>query len=240
MKTVNRSIILLVLGLITSSCTIPRMSLSDDLASNADEYAVKGKQGWLIKQKLSFGDYVTDKVKRGWTSSYQTEFVLRFQGAKEKLQFTSTAPDGSSTNVYCLAKITEKELPLLDYWFSVTLKQEDIFSGQIVARDGVWDFIVYNTNNRNAFQDSNGVLKKDNREIYISNVRTIEDKNSFLTKGLIYGYTLQENGRDLAAVETINNGRVFLRRDLSPDMRHLLQNMTAALLLRSNLSDDVN
>lgn len=226
--------------LLISACTIPKMTLSNDLAANADEYAVKGKQGWLVKQKLSFGDYVTEKVKRGWTSSYQTEFVVKFQGAKERLQFTSAAPDGSQTDVFCIAKVTEKELPLLDDWFSISLKHEDIFSGAIVTKDGDWEFIVYNTNNRNAFEGSNGVLRKGDREIYISDVRSINGKNSFLTKGIIYGYTLYENGKELAAVETINNGRVFLRRNLPPDLRHILQNMSAALLLRSDLSGDLD
>jgi hypothetical protein len=226
----------LLLFLLSNACTLPKMLVPDDLASNAQLLPVKGKQGWMIKQKLSFGDYVTDKVKRGWTSSYHAGFVLKFQGAKQKLFFASTAPNGKKTEVFCLNKVKEEELPLSD-WFSIPLSMEDVFSGSIVTGGDAWDFVVYNPNNRNALQASSGLLRNGIREITITEVNKMEGKNSALSQFMIYGYVLRENGKPLAAVETINNGRVWLRNDLSDDQRHLLQNMAAALLLRADLNE---
>ena len=51
-------------------CTPFKLSVSDELKSSHDEYHVKGRQGILIKQKLSFGDYSTTHVRRSWTKGH--------------------------------------------------------------------------------------------------------------------------------------------------------------------------
>lgn len=64
----------------------PAMMINDTLVNDAQVLPVEGRQGWMIKQQLSFGPYQSEEVKRGWTFSYDIPFLLRFQGAKEKLQ----------------------------------------------------------------------------------------------------------------------------------------------------------
>lgn len=230
---------ILLVFLLVNACTVPKMLVPDDLATDAQIYPVEGRQGWMIKQKLSFGNYVTDKVKRGWTSSYSAGFVLKFQGAKQKLFFASTAPNGDKTEVFCLNKVKEEELPLGD-WFSIPLSMEDVFSGSIVTGGDAWDFVVYNPNNRNALQASTGLLRNGRQEISITEVNKMEGTNPALSQFMIYGYVLKENGKPIAAVETVNKGRVWLRNNLPDDKRHLLQNMAAALLLRADLNDAEN
>jgi len=43
------------------------MSVSHVLKTNNDEYKVKERTRILIKQKLGFGEYRTEWVKRNWT-----------------------------------------------------------------------------------------------------------------------------------------------------------------------------
>src|SRR5262245_45649579 len=55
------------IGLMIVSCTSAKIALEDTNWNNVQELKVKGRQGLLINQKLSFGDYRTVSVKRSWT-----------------------------------------------------------------------------------------------------------------------------------------------------------------------------
>ena len=49
------------------SCTSAKMAVDKDNWNNIEALSVKGRQGILINQKLSFGDYKTVSIKRSWT-----------------------------------------------------------------------------------------------------------------------------------------------------------------------------
>ena len=56
-----------------TSCTAAKVSVPDAFSKQATKMEVKGLNGWMINQQLSFGPYQTSKIKRGWdfTSSFQ-------------------------------------------------------------------------------------------------------------------------------------------------------------------------
>ena len=58
---------LLAFALITSCCT-SNIAVSENLRQNSSVVEVKGNAGILINQKISFGDFHTTPVKRGWTN----------------------------------------------------------------------------------------------------------------------------------------------------------------------------
>ena len=100
-------------------CTPLNMSVSDDLKVNANEYAVKGRQGILIKQKLSFGEYNTTKVKRSWLRSTSSQdaiawgdngkggwvhmIALEYIDKKQTLNFSLSDAQNTS-EAYCVSK----------------------------------------------------------------------------------------------------------------------------------------
>ena len=62
------------------SCTAAKVSVPEQFSNDASKMHVKGLNGWMINQKLSFGNYQTSSVKRGWDfgSSFQhTKFFLK-------------------------------------------------------------------------------------------------------------------------------------------------------------------
>lgn len=63
---------------------------------NSSVYKARGKNGWQINQVISFGEYKTGKIKRGWTFSYDIPFILSFKGAKEKMDFQQLDYKGNS------------------------------------------------------------------------------------------------------------------------------------------------
>ena len=117
----------IVLGLLVS-CTAAKVSLPTQFSSQATKLDVKGLNGWMINQKLSFGNYQTSSVKRGWdfSSSVQfTKFGLRPEemllrvinidtdkrnlSQRNKFQYTLTDGNGI-TEIYATEKFKENDL----------------------------------------------------------------------------------------------------------------------------------
>jgi len=48
------------------SCSSAKLSVPEKFSSQATQMQVKGINGWQVNQQLSFGNYQTSKIKRGW------------------------------------------------------------------------------------------------------------------------------------------------------------------------------
>jgi hypothetical protein len=87
---------------------------------------VKGRQGILIKQKLSFGDYATERVDRSWTKGSSWTIgaakrtlevpdatnIISYDHIKRKqtLRFASVHPSGAAADVYAVTKVNAREI----------------------------------------------------------------------------------------------------------------------------------
>ena len=60
-------VLVLILSAVLIQCSPVKLSLSREDMDNLSEYDVKGRNGLLIKQQLSFGNYYTSTVNRSWT-----------------------------------------------------------------------------------------------------------------------------------------------------------------------------
>ena len=175
------------------SCRTAELPIHDDLKSNIEVFEVKGKQGPQIGQTLSFGDFKTSKVKRGWTLGYSIPFIVRFQGAKEKLSFSQFTSNGNSAEVALVSKFRETEYaPAKDY-FSVSLNYKNYFAGGIKLNnsDDSWDFIVYNVDgaSRNLKQNTSvGLVRNSDTQIDIKGIRELQESSQFITQNNVYGY----------------------------------------------------
>ena len=56
------------------ACHTPELVLDPSLSAGA--MPVKGRNGLQIGQVIRYGDYTTDKVRRGWTKGYDIPFIL--------------------------------------------------------------------------------------------------------------------------------------------------------------------
>lgn len=80
--------ILIYALIILSSCTAAKVQVPSQFSSQATRMPVKGINGWQIGQKLTFGQYQTSVIKRGWdfTASLQyTKFRIRPEEALLKV-----------------------------------------------------------------------------------------------------------------------------------------------------------
>jgi hypothetical protein len=110
------------------SCTAAKLSVPTSFGEQATRMPVKGIDGWQVNQKLSFGNYTTSKIKRGWdfnSSVSHTKFRISPKEAvlkvfdintekntntqKNKFQYTVES-NGLMTEVYATEKFKEKQL----------------------------------------------------------------------------------------------------------------------------------
>ncbi|GEO11208.1 hypothetical protein SAE01_37040 [Segetibacter aerophilus] len=133
---------------------------------------VRGLNGWMINQKLTFGSYETSRVKRGWdfSGSFQyTKFRIRPEEAllkvlhididnkslKQRNNFQYTIENGdAAAEVYATEKFSEKQLVYKSnnpYIGSVskTKKYEYAFTAGIIPltskNNAPWSLVLINT-----------------------------------------------------------------------------------------------
>lgn len=110
------------------SCTAVKVSVPEAFARQSDKMHVSGLNGWMINQQLSFGQYTTSKVKRGWdfSSAFQhtkwrmspEEMILKaFQvdtdkkNLNQRNKYQYTIYDGrQEAAVFATEKFEEKQL----------------------------------------------------------------------------------------------------------------------------------
>lgn len=239
MKTVQKILVLSVIAVLTA-CSVPHMAVDNQLQSASAPMAVKGRNGWLINQKLAFGEYRTGKVNRSWTKAYDIPFIIRFSGAKERLSYTITDGSGNEAETFAMAKLSQKDLPLFNKLFEVNLDWKDVFSGTVALEQGRkhYDFVVANLNQNNWFREAAGFIRYQDGEIDIQPVKNLDNGQRMLAQQAP-GFQFVYRGETIGAVETLNEGRIWIKDGLPADLRLALASVSAALLLRSELQDKV-
>ncbi|MGZ8537390.1 MAG: hypothetical protein ACXWV9_03955 [Flavisolibacter sp.] len=110
------------------SCSSAKLSVPQKFSSQATQMPVKGINGWQVNQQLSFGNYQTSKIKRGWdftASVSHTKFrispeeaVLRVfdistdkNSNYQRNKFQYTLEDGTlMAEIFATEKFNEKQL----------------------------------------------------------------------------------------------------------------------------------
>jgi hypothetical protein len=152
------------------SCTTVKVAVPESFGNKATSMEVKGLNGWMIKQKLTFGNYTTSPIKRGWDfsrSASHTKFLLRPEEAlikvfnvdtykgrnQQRHNFNYTIEDESSfAEIFATEKFSEKELLYKSNnpWIgdaSKTLKYEYAFTAAILPlkeKKAPWSLVLIN------------------------------------------------------------------------------------------------
>gem|GEM_PF-411154 len=249
-NTNSSGVLMLLLGLVACllivGCRTAQLAVNDDLKSVATEYAVKGRQGFQIGQVLTFGDYKTSKVNRGWTKSYSLPFVVNFSGAKEKMAFDMFAPDGHTASVAFVSKFRAADISPFGDYFSINIMNDNVFGGGIQLNDSreSWEFVVNNVDGWSNSLKNNTLgfvrSKVDHLQIDIIGIRELEGASKMMTIMNVYGYEFQMDGKVIGTVSTINNGKVWIKDNLHPDLKLVLASVSSGLMLRYNMMEAAN
>ena len=167
-----RHIILFIAIVAMSSCTTAKLSVPEEFSSHSTKMPVKGLNGWMLNQQLTFGNYQTSKIKRGWdfqSSLQYTKFSISPEEAilkvfeidtdnkrlkqKNKFQYTIEG-ENAIAEVYATEEFTEKQLVYKSNnpWIgsaSKTKKYEYAFTAAIVPitakKSAAWSLVLINT-----------------------------------------------------------------------------------------------
>ena len=219
-------------------CAMPRVYVDNNLKTNATEYAVEGRQN-AFKRSMRFGSYEFTNVKRGWTSSSKTGIFKTQNEAKNKMSF-KIKHNRLESETYCASQALKK-----GYEFgSIKLSDDskDVFTGILQLKNSTaWDFFVKNPNNLNWDDPSTGYATNGDKRIEIQDIRKTEGKTPKFMPSTILGYSLMMDKTPIAVVETsAGKGGVWIKKGLDPEVEFVVANLAAALLLRPDLSRDVD
>lgn len=227
-----------LLIVVCSGCKPAEITINPSLEVEA--MPVKGRNGLLIGQVISYGEYSTDKVRRGWTKSYDLPFFIRFQGAKEKLSFTQYGKKGTEADVTCISRFKSSEIPLLKDYFSIPLKLENSFAGTVSLDAGysTWDFILHNPNGDFLRgKASAGFIQFGLDRIDIQAVHGLNGQPGWMKAGNVYGHEFVADGKIVGAVSMVNKGTVWIDPQLDNDTQTVIAAVATALLLRTDVEE---
>lgn len=216
--------------------TVPAMRLDPDL-SGVEPMMVDGRQGWQVKQVIAFGEFRSGPVKRGWTRGYNYPFIVRFSAAKEKLSYETADAAGGRIEAFCMGRLSEQDFHKFHEYFEINLRTRDVFSCTLAgAGSASYDFYVEDLNQNRTSGEVSGSVRGAGIHAEIRPVWWLESgKKSWDVRPL--GFEFVIDGVVAGAVETVNDGRVWLTADLPEAHRLVLSSVASALLLRSDLAD---
>ncbi|WKN33862.1 hypothetical protein PZB74_11055 [Porifericola rhodea] len=235
------------LGLIMlSACTTPQMLLQEPLAGQ-EAMLVKGRQGWLLNQRLSFGEYKTEKIDRGWTFSYGIDlFLTELQGAQQKFSFSIENADGRRYTVASAHKLRGMVIPVDRFTPKIRTVVEDLLTFSIQTKDmmaatlyshqegKVWRMLMMHPDDFRKQGQYVGLLTHEaEAPISIVPVRKLSGQKSWGRD--IVGFELVQNEQVLAAVELLNQGKVWIAAFLPQEKKSLVAAACASLLLQQEV-----
>ncbi len=254
----------LLLCLLAASCSTPKLAVHEDLKPAYDEYAVKGRQGILIKQKMSFGEFATSTVKRSWTKGGESRNGLGYYDAQRQwinlisetyinrhqtIRFEMT--QGSlQSQVYCVSRFNARDLEIGNNPNSILNigmdllgaggDSKSLFYVQLFSSAGdsrPWELVLDNQAAQAKPNEYKGYLAKSKSEYYTLVPTSKMDINGKVGNTLLgaVGFEFRNMaGKTVAAVSLMDRGMIYLAKT-SAEERFLLANACAALLLQEQI-----
>lgn len=245
------------------ACTPMQPALTVSDGDVIDTLPVKGRQGWLINQKLKFGDYQTSRVKRSWTRGGEASIGVPVGGSRsnpkmlslgkagrhQNFYFQMNDVHGNSADVFASSDFKATDLSLNSAgsggipgettW--IILSSENIFYLELFfnSDERPWQLMLDNEAAQVEARRYRGVFALDNDNFYLLEpITKVAGKKgpSELIMGSIGYEILNPQNELIAAVSLVDGGNVYLNtRD--PRERFLMANLCAALLLQENIAD---
>jgi hypothetical protein len=244
-----------------------KMAVSDELQKANDEYKVKGRQGILIKQKLSFGEYNTSTVKRSWTKGGGSYFglgagtpgtndhtniiSLEYVNRKQTVYFNLIDGNNQQSEVFGASKFRSKDLEIgnPNNIVNITMdllgvggRSESNYYVQIYTDSSAqpWQMLINNQAAEAQPRKYTGLLAKDKDNYYtIVPVTKIERKNGKITNTLAgpLGFEFRNAKGTAVAAVSLVDNGMVFLGHTTSQERFLLANASAALLLQEAIDE---
>lgn len=103
----------LFIGVYTSGAQDVKLPMS--LKDSAEILPVKGRYGKQFNQVITFGDYSTSKIKKGWTktSSFNSG-AKSMSKSSQKFSFTQYGKNNTEAEVSCLGELSKADIEIIN------------------------------------------------------------------------------------------------------------------------------
>jgi len=222
------------------ACTTARMARPPEFSASAVEMPVTGRQGFSLSESFRFGPYHVSDVHRGWrvTTSWG---ILGYGSSKSEqpFEFKLRAHDGAIWRAHCASGVRWKEMEFNNFMdtggvLEWELSSHALFTCEFSLPDGKrpWRMVM-----KQETQDlvMDGLLGDGATRIFVKGTRELEGGAWPLTEAT--GYLFHRDQDLVGAVDVLNQGAVWMKKDLSADMRGAVAAAASALLLYRDLKD---
>jgi hypothetical protein len=246
MKHKTMLTIFISLVVLASACKAPQMLVNPDLKGISPAFAVKGRNGLLVDQKISFGHYTTNEVKRGWIKTHQSNFFfINNQNGEQSIHFTLTDSLGNLYTANCAGNLKKEQTdlgfflghnnnPIIGELMKITEEYEETYAATIAAdTQTVWNMLVANRHVVRYKGKYKGLLYSQNQTIEINPIRNVE--GSSIPFPDVIGFEFVLDGKAIGAVEVLNKGRVWISPNINNQLKGIIATASAALLLQTDL-----
>ncbi|QCR24221.1 hypothetical protein [Pontibacter sp. SGAir0037] len=223
--------------LMLSSCQVATMAVEPSFKEQAEEVPVAGRKAFKPNGNFAIGTYTVANVNRGWPSVGGFA-VAGYENIKasQKHQFSLQDGKGHEWYVFGASKLHEKTLKSNNGISIAVAPNLEYYASHFTSpQSGQWHLLTTDPGQYLRRKEFEGELSNGEVSIKISPVYKAEGKK--LPSDDILGYEFMQANERVAAVQVINNGKVWLKPGLSEDKRMVLTGAIASLLLYDKLTD---
>jgi hypothetical protein len=231
------------MALLLTSCA-PAMLLDSNLQNDSDIFYVKSKSVFLQREILSFGPYYVVNISRTTPLRDLLNASMEVTKLTESIGFDMREGTDNRSSVSCQGKLGSEDLSFLkdeteddkEDKDQFNKEQKDVFKGTIDCGEacGKWHFLVINGYTTEG-DTSLGFLSNGSKRITINQVNTLSSGK--VLKFYRLGFEFSVDSTVVGAVEITRPRKVIIKEDLPGNLSFVLANMSAALLLKSDLQD---
>lgn len=231
-----------LMGATALSCATSNIAVSENLQKNAVVLPVRGNAGVMINQKISFGDYHTSAIKRGWTN--RTEIALlgiKHEKARQPIEFTQFGDTGLSADLVGSGNYNSNMFDLFKGLQHHADRFTNGFFGLIIPKnnDPIWEVLVENDSSGTALktETDHGIAMDENGTIIeIRGTKDLEVNKFFTDDRKTFGYELFRNNESIGAVSVLGNGKVWINNSLNKNDRLIVASLASLLITKQNLA----
>lgn len=254
--------------LLVSSCTPFQPAFNDGAKTPNIVHNVKGRQGLLLNQKLSFGDFYTSKVKRSWTRGTSSRspintasvsnfffpdlFSMEWTSKHQRFTFIGADTTNQKAEVFGVSQFDSEDfiignnknsiINILEDIKGLYSESENLFYFQIFVNEDQqpWQLVLDNQASQSHSTKYRGIFSLDENNYYtLIPITKMQGKNG--PRSILagsVGYEINNKKGNLVAAVLLMDKGKVYLNTTDATERFLMENLCAALLLQENINND--
>lgn len=254
--------------LLVSSCTPFQPAFNDGAKTPNIVHNVKGRQGLLLNQKLSFGDFYTSKVKRSWTRGTSSRspintasvtnfffpdlFSMEWTSKHQRFTFIGADATNQKAEVFGVSQFDSEDfiignnknsiINILEDIKGLYSESENLFYLQIFVNEDQqpWQLVLDNQASQSHSTKYRGIFSLDENNYYtLIPITKMQGKNG--PRSILagsVGYEINNKKGNLVAAVLLMDKGKVYLNTTDATERFLMENLCAALLLQENINND--